>query len=1124
MVCANCGASSSPQSQFCGNCGTLLVETCTSCGSPFLRLQRFCDQCGADRNRASFYVRQANAENTAASVNPSRHSAKQLLESRAAIEGERKQITVLFADMKGSTNLIQDLDPEQVEQRLRPTLQLMIDAVHRYEGTINRIEGDGIMALFGAPLAYEDSAVRAAYAALDMQNAVRGASDAQPAIRVGLHAGEVLVRAVNTDLSVDYDAIGATVHLAARMEQMAAPGSIYCTASVARLAEGLIEVKSLGPLAVKGFREPLELFEIVAHTSARTRWEVTAARGLTQFVSRDAELAILRDAMHQAVEGHGKLICVVGEPGAGKSRLVHEVLHSPATSAWTVLKAATASYTRNTPYLAFADLIRMWFEIPEQATSDDARRRVQVKISAFGDELLAELPAIHSLLDLQVDDPEWLALEPAARRHRILAAGKNLILHVAAMRPLLLWFEDMQWTDAETRTLLESIAEEVESHRLLIILTGRPEYEHRWAEKNYYRAIQIEALDKPAAERLVRTMLGNSKVNERLCDLIVRRTDGIPLFIEETIRSLVEHGVLRGRMGAYALTQELQDIKIPESVQAVLASRIDLLPPAQRGLLQTASAIGPDIQVTLLEDVTDTPRPDLRTLLADLQAADFLYQVPNTTTFQFRFKHTLTHEVAYGSLLSKTRQELHGRILRAIESQYSGNLAEMVESLSHHALNAGLWKEALVYSRQAGDKAVELSAYREARIFFEQALQALTYLPQDKTHIQTGIDIRLGLRAILGATTEYPALERYLREAETLAIQIEDRPRLAAISVAQTFVHNWQGDLDAGIECGERGLSIAKEIKNDRLELSASSFLGQAYMWRGDFRKSLALLRDNQSWTDGPLRQERIGTTGTSSVLWLGMLAASHAYLGNFRQAIATAQEACTIADEVRRPYDMALAYWYAGFVLSHQGDTASALVSLEHGYQICRSAQISFLVPVLSTSLGHTYSLAGRPDEGVELLSRAVGYSQFAKFPYGVAWSTVYLGFARLLTGHADSVIAQANSAVDLASRHHYRAVEASARRLVAEARHRSGQINAAEASYLEALKIASDLGLRPEIAHCQNGLAQICFLLGRTHEGDQLLHAANLLYSSLEMPIFPLHVGTPAQSTRAFTSESRP
>ena len=1101
MICAACGTSNSSQSQFCGSCGAQLVEPCTICGMPVARSNLFCGNCGADHNPAPSALGRNAWESVSPPVNLPRHLAKRLLESRAAIEGERKQITVLFADIKGSTSLIQDLDPEEVDQRLGPTLQAMIDAVHRYEGTVNRIEGDGIMALFGAPLAHEDSAVRAAYAALDMQKAVRTAPDAQLAIRVGLHAGEVVVRAIHTDLSVDYDAIGATVHLAARMEQMAEPGSIYCTLQVVRLAEGLILTQSLGAVPVKGFREPLELFEIVGHTAARTRWEVTAARGLTKFINRDAELAVLRGAMRTAAEGHGRLIGVVGEPGTGKSRLVHEFLNSPEVSAWSVLKTATASYTRNTPYLAFSNLIRTWCEIPEQATAADTNQRLRAKILTLGGDLMFALPAIQSLLDLPVEDAEWLALEPAARRLKILAIARDLIPRAAAIRPLLLWFEDMQWTDAETRAVIEGVAEGIEASPLLIILTYRPEYAHKWAGKSYYTTGQVEALNKLAAERLVRTILGNDNANEQLCNLLVQRTDGTPLFIEETIRSLVERGVLRGGMGTYELTEELRAIKIPDSVQAVLASRIDRLGPAQRELLQTASVIGSEVQVTLLADVADLRQRELRTLLADLQAAEFLYQVPNTASL-FKFKHALTHEVAYGSLLSRRRQELHGRVVRAIEAQYGVNLAEVIESLAHHALNAELWQEALRYSREAGDKAVELSAYREARVFFEQALQALKHLPQDRPHIQIGIDIRLGLRTIFGATADYPALEDCLREAEALAISIEDRPRLAAISVAQTLVHNWRGDLDASIECGERALSIAREINSSRLELPASFYLGQAYMWRGDFRRSLTLLQDNQSWTAGPLRQERIGTTGTSSVLWLGMLAASHAYLGNFREATATAQKACAVADEVQRPYDIALAYWYAGFVLSHQGNISSALVPLEHGFQICRSAQISFLIPVLSTSLGHAYALSGRADEGIGLLTKALEFSQSVKFQYGVAWSTVYLGFAKLHAGHTEGVVEHARGAMNLASSHRYRAVEATARRLMAAACQRSGKFEAAEAHYLEALQIASELGLRPELAHCQTGLAQTYSRLGRTDEANRLLEAARELYSTLEMP----------------------
>lgn len=1105
MVCGSCGAMNPAHALYCGSCGAQQLATCASCGSTFATDGRYCEHCGADRDQTPYFTGHAGRESIAAPVHLPRHLAKRLLESRAAADGERKQITVLFADMKGSTNLIQDLDPEQVEERLRPTLQSMIDAVHRYEGTVNRIEGDGIMALFGAPFAYEDSAVRAAYAALDMQNAMRTASDHRPEIRVGLHAGEVLVRTVHTDLSVDYDAIGATVHLAARMEQMAAPGSIYCTADVARLAEGLIEVRPLGPTPVKGFRDPLELFEITAHTTARTRWEATAARGLTQFVSRDAELVILRAAMTEAASGQGRLIGVVGEPGTGKSRLVHEMLQSPEAADWTVLKTTSASYNRNTPYHAFVSMIRSWCGISEQAGVEETKQRIHARIAALDDSLLTVLPAIHSLLDLPVEAAEWLALEPTSRRQRIQAAAKALVLRGTEMRPLLLWFEDMQWTDVETRSLLETLAAEAASHALLIVMTYRPEYEHKWVNNDRHLTLRIEALDQPAARLLVLSILGSNAQNDELCALIVKRTDGIPLFIEETVRSLVEHGALQGHKGAYTLIQALPAIRISDSVRSVIASRVDRLPPEQKDVLQTASVIGADIPLNLLEAIARIGQTELRTLLADLQVAEFLYEVPNTQSFQLRFKHALTHEVVYGSLLIRRQQELHGRIVRAMETQYGGNIAEVVESLAHHAASGGLWPEALRYARHAGQKAVELSAYGEARVFFEQALHALTHLPQDRAHIQIGIDIRLGLRAIFGATTEFPALEACLREAEALAISIDDNPRLAAISVAQTFVHNWRGDLDASISSGERGLRIAREIADHRLELSASLFLGQAYLWRGNFQRCRALLQPNRSWTGGPLRHERIGTTGTSSVLWLGMLSASHAYLGYFDDAIATSREACIIADDVRRPYDMALAHWYAGFVLSYKGDIPGALVALEHAYQICRAAQISFLIPVLSTSLGFTYALAGRADEGIALLGKAIEFSQSAKLPYGVAWSTVYLGFARLLNERVEGLKEQATTAIDLAVSHHYRAVEATARRLLASVLLYNGEMETAEACFLEARTIAAELGLQPEFCHCQSGLAQTCARLGKMDAAAQYQLEASRLYERLQLAAWP-------------------
>jgi class 3 adenylate cyclase len=395
------------------------------------------------------------------------------------LQGERKQITVLFADIKGSTTLIEDLDPEEAEVRLRPALDAMIAAVHRYEGTVNRIQGDGIMALFGAPIAHEDNAVRAAYAALEMQRSVRAACDADIAIRVGLHAGEVLVRAIHNDLSFDYDAIGPTVHLAARMEQLAAPNAIYCTASVMRLAEGFVDALPLGQVSVKGIRQPIDLFQITGHTAARTRWEVTAARGLTPFVGRKNEIDGLQRALALAAAGHGQLVAVKGQPGTGKSRLVHEFLQSPELSDWTVLKTAAAAYRRGTPYLAISNLLRSWCEIPEQASPAEARRRLHDALAALPAGSSTYIPALQSLLELPVEDPDWATLDPAVRRQRMMSSVKDLFLRCARIRPLLLWLEDMQWTDVETRDVINGLTESIATSRFCVILTCRPEYQYK---------------------------------------------------------------------------------------------------------------------------------------------------------------------------------------------------------------------------------------------------------------------------------------------------------------------------------------------------------------------------------------------------------------------------------------------------------------------------------------------------------------------------------------------------------------------------------------------------------------------------------------------------------------------
>lgn len=1107
MDCSACGVSNPSEARYCGGCGVALVLPCSECGKPVPLSNWFCGNCGAKFERGLSAGSGNQAASLAAPVHLPKHLARRILDTRGLLEGERKQITVLFADITGSTNLIEDLDPEDAESRLRPALDAMINAVHRYEGTINRVQGDGVMALFGAPLAHEDNAVRAAYAALDMQKGVRAACDDDIAIRVGLHAGEVLVRAIHNDLSVDYDAIGPTVHLAARMEQMAPPGAIYCTANVMRVAKGFIEAVSLGEAAVKGIRHPVELFQITGYTSARTRWEVTAARGLTPFVGRATEAARLRFALDLAGNGQGQVIAVKGEAGTGKSRLVHEFLQSPQLSHWTVLKTAAAPYLRGTPYLSISNLLRSWCGIPDEASAAEARSLLQDALATLPAGTPAYVPALQSLLEVPVEDADWPTLEPAVRRQRMRSTVKDLFLRCTQNRPLLLWFEDMQWTDVESQDVIESLVEAMGASRLLVVLTCRPEYEARWENKGCVTRVNLDALEVNAADRLVRALLGEGANNAELRSLIVARTGGTPLFIEETVRTLAESGALRARDGGYELTRELREIQIPETVQSVIAARIDRLNPKRKALLQMASVIGSDIPLTLLRDVVDLAGLELQKLLADLQAAHFLVESPNAASAQWKFRHALVHEVAYGGLIAAKRQMLHARVLHAMELQNRDNAQDVVESLAHHAFNAAQWNEAVRYLSQAGDKAVELSAFREAGAFLEQALQALKHLPQDEARIRQGIDIRLKLRPIFGATADYDRLEHSLAEAESLAGSIGDRPRLAAINVAMTSVHNWRGALDSSIECGLRGRDIAREIGDRALEVGASFYVAQAYMWRGDFRQSVALLEENLGWIDGPARHQRIGTTGTGSVLWLGMLGASHGRLGDFDVALDAAQKACLIADEVKRPYDIALAYWWTGFLWSHKGDVAKALQHLEHGFEVCRASQINYLVPILSTSLGYATVLAGRVAEGTAMLVRALGFSRANKFPYGEAWSGAYLGFAKVLANDTDGLLDHASGVLELARARKYRAIEADALRLLAETHRITAAPAEAERHYLQAREICLELGLRPEYARCLIGLGQTLMQSGREAEAERLFEQAQQLCRSMGLALPDVH-----------------
>ncbi len=1107
MQCPRCQQENPPQARYCMKCGAGLTLSCPKCNTELPAGAAFCFACGQPVTAAPATQRFASPE----AYTP-RHLAEKILTSKSALEGERKQVTVLFADLKGSLELLADRDPEEARKLLDPVLEHMMEAVHRYEGTVNQVMGDGIMALFGAPLAHEDHAVRACYAALAMQEGIRKyteemrrAHGIEVQIRVGLNSGEVVVRAIGSDLHMDYTAVGQTTHLAARMEQLAPPGSIRLTGETLQLAEGFVQVKPLGPIPVKGLAAPVEVYEVLGAGTARSRLQATAARGLTRFVGRDAELDVLRQALERARPGHGQVVALVGEPGVGKSRLVWEFTHSHRTQGWLILESSSVSYGKATPYLPVIDLLKGYFQL---AAGDDARRireRVTGKLLTLDEALKPTLPAFLALLDVPVEDTAWQALDPPQRRQRTLEACKRLLLRESQVQPLLLVFEDLHWIDSETQALLDSLVESLPTARTLLLVNYRPEYQHGWGSKTYYAQLRIDPLPPASAEELLEALLGTDGNLQALKQLLVARTQGNPFFLEESVRTLVEIKALLGGRGAYRLAQALPSIQVPATVQAVLAARIDRLPPGEKRLLQAAAVIGEDIPFALLQAIAEGPEEGLRRGLAHLQAAEFLYEARLFPDLEYTFKHGLTYQVAYGSLLQERRRALHGRILEAIERMYPDRLAEQVERLAHHALRGEVWEKAVRYLRQAGSKAAGRSALREAVACFEQALGALEALPESQSTLEQAFDIRLELRSVLHQLGEVRrGLER-LREAETLAERLNDDRRRGRACAFTTVAHAHLGELDEARASGTRALEIAGVLGDLELRILATTLLEQAHWYRGEYERVVELASDNLAALPADRVYECFGNIAPASVIDRFWLVLSLAELGRFAQAAEDEAEAIRLAEPTHRALTVGIAHLAAGWLHLRKGDWAKARSLLEHGIAVTPGITLLLAVTVPASAwvlaqLGEASEATSRLREGEELLERLAAMGHVSNLASAYCW----LGRACLLLGRLEEARRLGDRAVESSPRHP--GLAAHALHLLGDIATHPDRFDAerGEAHYRKALALAEPRGMRPLVAHCHLGLGKLCRRTAKRDQAREHLNTATAMYREMDMGLW--------------------
>jgi tetratricopeptide (TPR) repeat protein len=990
----------------------------------------------------------------------------------------------------------------------------MMAAVHRYEGTVNQVMGDGIMALFGAPLAHEDHAVRACYAALAMQAAVQQyAGEVQRThgvplqMRVGLNAGEVVVRAIGNDLHMDYSAIGQTTHLAARMEQMAMPGSCLITPAVLGLAEGYVQVRSLGPMPVRGLNAPVEVFELMGASGIRRRLQAAAVRGLTRFVGRDTELAALGQALERAGAGQGQVVAVVGEAGVGKSRLVYEGVHAPRTQGWLVLESASVSYGKATPYFPVIDLLKRYIHVEDDDEPRTIRAKVTGQVLTLDETLQEAIPPLLWLLDALPDDSPFRALDPPQRRQRLLDALKRVLLCESQVQPLLLVFEDLHWIDTETQALLDRLVDSLPTARILLLVNYRPEYQHGWSNKTSYTPLRLDPLPPTSADEVLQALLGDDPSLAPLKPLLIARTEGNPFFLEESVRALVETGVLVGERGAYRLANALQSLQVPATVQAVLAARIDRLQPEDKHLLQTAAVIGVEVPLLLLQAIAEAPEEGLQRSLAHLQAAEFLYETRLFPEQEYTFKHALTHEVAYGSLLQERRRLLHAQIVTALEAVFPDRLAEQSERLAYHALRGAVWEKAVLYFRQAGAKAGARSALREAAAYVEQALGALQHFPDRRDTHEQAIDLRLDLSISLFALGEHRQLLAHLREAETLATALGDQCRLGLVSARISNTLVGMGDNDGALISGQRALALATTLGDLPLVGQANTRLGHVYHTLGDYPRAVDLLRQAVESLPGELLRERFGEgVGLSVILSVtprAFLLRSLAEVGTFTEGGTRGEEGVRIAEAAEHLTSLIVVYWGVGHLYLRKGDFHKAIPVLERGHSLCDIGQGSTYFILIAAPLGYAYALSGRVAEALPLLEQVLEEAERSGFMYSYALWVVWLSEAYLLADRQEDALALAQRALARAREHKERGNAAHALRLLGEiaAQRQPPDVTQAEAHYRQALALAEALGMRPLQAHCHRGLGTLYAATGQREQAYAALSTAITLYRDMDM-----------------------
>ena len=1011
-----------------------------------------------------------------------------------ALAGEYKQVTVLCGGLSDTLALALRLGPEAMHRLMQTVFTAVQQVMQHYAGSLVEFSGDGFLALFGAPVAQEDHAQRAVLAALMLHEQLgasapdlRQTPGGPMAMCLGLHTGRVVVDRLGGDAQRLYTASGETTQVALQLRQLAAPGTTLLSAATQHLVQEDVWVEPQGEVTVGVAHEPIPVYGVRGVAQRRSGIIGHGARARSPFVGRERELALLQERLDTAVAGQGQVVAIVAEPGMGKSRLLAEYRHSLIGRQVRYAEGHCLSYGSAVPYLPVVGLVRQLCGITAGEPRDAITAKVYQRLQEADIAPDEDVPLLLYLLNFAGETGRLAQLSPPERKARTFALLRHLVLHEAHRQPCILTVENLHWIDPTSEAWLISLVERLAGAALLVLVTYRPGYQPPWLVHSYATQIALSPLRADDSRTVVQAVLQTASVPEIVVQEIVTQSAGNPFFLEELAWHIIEHG------------GQPAPLVVPETIEAVLAARIDRLPLEEKRLLQTAAVIGMAVDVLLLQAVTNLAAADLRTHLGHLQTAEFLYETGRPPASVYTFKHALTHEVAYGTLLQERQRVLHRRIVEALEALYADRLAEQTECLAHHALRGEVWDKAVTYCQQAGVRAFDRAAFREAVAFFEQALQVLAHLSEPGDTRGLGLELRLALGGALYALGEYGRCLALLGEAEVLAGALDDRARLGRVLARMSRILRMTGDHDGAIAAGGQARALAAMLGDRALRGEASYTLGLAYYAIGDFGRATALLRRNVKAAD-----RESGTSGIDvrirSQAWLGLTLST---LGAFAEGRRHGEEALRLATLAGHGNTPIIVHGCLGLLYLAQGDLEHASQMFEQGLALCRASGNRDWLTGIMSGLGYAAVLQGCLAEGFALLEEGIGESLRTGGLLGQACRVAWLSEVCRLEGRGEEAWQYARQALALAQQQKARGDEALAlcQLGTVHAHANPPDVKQAEAHYQQALALANDLGMRPLQAHCHNGLGTLYAKTGQVEQAGAELAAAIDLYRAMDM-----------------------